>query len=131
MNNESSDLQHQVQLLNDKVYGKLEYAIDELDAKVHDISNYVSNNTVIAGYTSSEVATVSYVNERINEVLNESGLTKLYHNIFDVLCENKPKNKTKYNALLKIYGGDYRSAVIVIETMNIKEEKEKLFKDLS
>lgn len=130
MNNESSDLQHQVELLNAKVYGQLENTVNELDAKVYDLSNCVSNN-VIVGYTSSDFATESYVNERINEVFNELGLTKLYHNIFNVLCENKPKNKTKYNALLKIYGGDYRSTVIVIETMNIKEEKEKLFKDLS
>lgn len=126
MNNESSDLQWQVELLNEKVYGQLENTINELDTKVQNIYN-----NAIVSYTSDRFATESYVDERINEVLNESGLIKLYHNIFNVLCENKPKNKTKYNALLKIYGGDYRSAVIVIETMNIKEEKEKLFKDLS
>lgn len=130
MSNEFMDLQFQVQLLNDIVYGKLENTVDELDKKVQDISNHIPNN-VIVSYTSEQLATESYVNERINEVFNESGLTKLYHNIFDVLCKNKPENKTKYNALLKIYGGDYRSTVIVIETMNIKEEKEKLFKDLS
>ena len=125
------DLQFQVQLLNDKVYGELENTVDKLDVEVNDISKCLSN-TCITAYTDGDaIATTAYVNTRLEEVLKESDLIKLYHNIFDILCERQPQKKDKYKALFKIYGEDYRSTVIVIETMNIKEEKEKLLKDLS
>lgn len=62
---------------------------------------------------------------KLNETLvtnTENELTKSYRNIFSYYLTTFPEKKDDYIAILNMYNGSYRRAVIAIECDRIKQE---------
>lgn len=93
-----------------------------------DLKNYIVSNSgtdiseIIDDYRKytvkdfvpdySEIATVDWVNTALKQ---DETIENLYKKIYDKLVEINPEEAEKYETYLKIYNGDYRTTVLLIE----------------
>jgi len=73
----------------------------------------------------SEIATVDWVKGIVEQ--NET-IEDLYKKIYDKLVEINPEEAEKYETYLKIYNGDYRTTVLLIETNTLEVKSSDVLK---